>query len=128
MAGFVLLSGGDIAGGLILLFGAAVLLMTCITLPLLYVYVYGANRTIAAICYVVCLMIVFPVPACLGNDYTPPDYVRGFLAMATLSLGIVPVLAAATVLAPFVRPTLLARRARRRRPTGLAPRGAARRV
>jgi hypothetical protein len=93
---------------------------------LLYVYVYGSNRTIAAICYVVVLMIVFPVPACLGNDYTPPDYVRGFLGMATLSLGVVPVLAALTVLAPFVRPTLLERRAsaRRQRCARPAPRGA----
>jgi hypothetical protein len=85
MGSFALLSAG--MGGLATLYLLIQLLLVAITLLLLATYAYSSNRTIAQVCYVVALTIVFPGVACIGNSASiPPDYVGGFLELLSAPL------------------------------------------
>jgi hypothetical protein len=84
ISSLALLSAG--LGGLATLYLIVMFVLVAITLPLLMVYVYSSSRTLAQICYVAALIIVFPGVACIGNSTVPPDYVGGFLELASMPL------------------------------------------
>jgi hypothetical protein len=127
----VLLSAG--LGGMATLYLIVVVVLVAVTASLLLAYVYSANRTVGAICYVAALVVVFPGVACIGNSSLPPDYVGGFLELVGAPLTAfepdegsvsdrivtflmflpIPSLVALVVAAPFVRGKLVARRGRR---------------
>lgn len=102
MSPMILLHGGDIGGGIILLYRVGVLLTFSIVLPLLVAHVYCANRTSAYVCYAAALVVVLPSAAFHASNPYSPEW-----ALPTVGL------AGLTVIAPALRAAIRDLRKRR---------------